>query len=104
MIDSYSEKGIIANQISLDEGHNLSITYDGLLHRAGADAIFAYYGYGTRWTNKNTVKMLKTDDGFRANITVPKTGTINMVFKDSANNWDNNMGKNYSFDVRTKPM
>lgn len=102
LIDDYLDNGIIGNQVTLDEGNNLSLTYDGLLYKSGADAVFAHYGYGTRWTNKNTVRMMRTDNGFRANVPVNKTGTINMVFKDSAENWDNNTGNNYSFEVKTK--
>lgn len=102
MKDTYSENGVLANKVSLDEGTNLAITYDGLLYRSGADTVFAHYGYGTKWTNLNTLKMMRTDSGFRANIPITKTGTVNIAFKDSANNWDNNSGVNYSFDVRTK--
>lgn len=102
LIDAYSENGIIGNQVMLDEGNNLSLTYDGLLYKSGADVVFAHYGYGARWTNKNMVKMMRTDNGFRANIPLSKSGTINMAFKDSAENWDNNNGQNYSFEVKTK--
>jgi len=101
-MDSYWKNGIKANQVSENEGNNLSITYDGLLYTSGADTIYAYYGYGTRWTNKSIVKMAKTDNGFYTQIPLSKSGTMNMVFKDSAENWDNNSGENYSFVIKVK--
>ena len=102
MLDSYSNQGIIANQIPMDESNNLTIKYEGLLFRSGADTVFAHCGYGTKWTTSKTIKMINTDDGFRVNIPVTRSGTINVAFKDSASNWDNNNGSNYSFSVKSK--
>ena len=102
MINTYSKNGIIANQVALDDGINLALTYDGILYASGADSVYTHFGYGSKWTNKNIIKMIRTEDGFRVNLPLVKTGTINMVFKDSAENWDNNSGTNYSFTIRSK--
>lgn len=102
MLNEYSKQGVSANQVVIDNVNTLSITYNGLLYNSGADAVYAHFGYGDNWSDKDTIKMIKTDGGFRASIPVTKTGVLNIAFKDSANNWDNNNGANYSFHVRTK--
>lgn len=102
MVNTYLQNGIAANTVSIDGTDILAVTYDGLLFKSGADYIYAHYGYGSKWTKQNTVKMIKTDSGFRANIPIQKTGPINIVFKDSAENWDNNNGSYYSFSLRSK--
>lgn len=102
MKDTYSENGIIANQDSSGKSESLSITYEGILVKSGADDVYAHYGYGSKWTNKGFVRMSKTHEGFTVNIPLGKTGPINIVFKDSADNWDNNNGSNYSFSIRSK--
>ncbi len=102
MKDAYLENGIFASQVKSDNTTNLSIEYKGLLFKSGADSVFAHFGYGAKWTTPSYVKMIKTENGFKANIPLHKGGTINLAFKDSADNWDNNSGSNYSFSVRVK--
>ncbi len=43
--------------------------------------------------------MTRTDKGFEVSIPVLKADKLNVCFKDCANNWDNNSGKNYIFDT-----
>jgi hypothetical protein len=43
--------------------------------------------------------MMRTGMGFETTVPVIKPDTLNVAFKDCANNWDNNSGMNYSFDV-----
>lgn len=99
---NYSEKGVVANHVSTTKNNNLSITYDGLLYKNGADTVFAHYGYGSKWTNKDTIAMKKTAKGFKVDIPLLKTGTVNIAFKDSSENWDNNEGSDYSFRLTAK--
>jgi len=40
--------------------------------------------------------MSKTKSGFTATIKIDKSAVLNVCFKDSMNNWDNNNGSNYS--------
>lgn len=96
MKNNYLKNGVYINPSS-EKAVNLS--YNGLLAKEGADSIYAVFGYGQEWKGTEIVKMNKTPNGFTADIPVSKTTDLNIVFKDSAQNWDNNGGKNYTFDV-----
>ncbi|MGE5329023.1 MAG: carbohydrate binding domain-containing protein [Deltaproteobacteria bacterium] len=101
-MNSYSEKGLTANHVANNDQDTLSLTYNGLLYNSGSDVVYVHYGYGTKWTKKETVQMKKTKTGFKIDIPLAKTGTINMAFKDSSENWDNNNGSDYSFSLRAR--
>lgn len=71
------------------------VVYDGLLQQNGATDIYARVGFGSKWSNLYDYKMHKTSAGFETMIPVPAGEKLNIAFKDCANNWDNNSGKNY---------
>jgi hypothetical protein len=80
------------------------ITYKGLLPESGATEVYAHVGYGRKWTNTHDYKMTKGDQGFEVLIPIPQhADSLNICFKDAANNWDNNSGSNYSFTVVGSP-
>jgi len=90
--------GVVASPYPVNTGENLSIIYNGLLAQSGADRVFLHVGYGptTAWTNPHDVEMMKTARGFETTIKVDRPDRINFCFKDSAANWDNNNGLNWS--------
>ena len=99
-----NNKDYISNGVTIQPavptvGENITILYDGLLAKSGASHIYARVGFGTNWDNETDYAMTKTDTGFEVTIPVLKADTLNLCFKDCANNWDNNSGMNYSFDV-----
>lgn len=76
------------------------ISYNGLLSQSGATEVYAHVGYGRRWENATDYKMTKTSHGFEALISIPQhADSLNVCFKDAANNWDNNTGTNYTFNI-----
>ncbi|SMC88240.1 carbohydrate-binding protein [Sporomusa malonica] len=78
------------------------ITYNGLLPKSGATEVYAHVGYGRMWENTQDYKMTKTAHGFDVLIPIPEhADSLNICFKDAANNWDNNAGTNYSFVIST---
>ena len=90
----YHANGVFIRPSSRSSCH---VTYTGLLKECGADAVYAHTGYGHQWKNAYDYKMEKTAQGFEAAIPIPsETDRLNLCFKDSANNWDNNSGRNYS--------
>ncbi|MGE5472721.1 MAG: carbohydrate binding domain-containing protein [Ignavibacteriales bacterium] len=99
-MNSYAENGLVADHVTKSDKETLSLTYNGLLYNSGSDVVYVHYGYGTKWTKKDTVQMKKTKTGFKVDIPLAKTGTINMAFKDNSENWDNNNGSDYSFTLR----
>ncbi len=84
------------------EGEKTTVKYKGLLYNSGADAVYMRLGYGSDWENQTNVKMSKTHEGFEAEIPLTSPEKLNLAFKDSADNWDNNSGMNYSFDVELR--
>lgn len=97
--NNYISNGIYISPAVPSVGDKVKIVYDGLLAKSGATDVFAHVGFGKNWDNVYDYRMERTDTGFEATIPVIKPDTLNVCFKDCANNWDNNSGKNYSFEV-----
>ena len=95
----YLTSGITISPAIPATGENVKIVYDGLLAKSGANHIYAHVGFGSKWDNCSYYKMNKTTTGFESTIPVASSDTMNLCFKDCANNWDNNTGRNYSFDL-----
>ena len=93
----YSNNGIIVDPTVVKNGDQLKIVYDGLLAKSGAEHIYVRIGEGSKFYNEQDVRMEKTGENrFQAECYVqPTSETVNFCFKDCANNWDNNNGKNY---------
>ncbi|WHH60296.1 carbohydrate-binding protein [Petroclostridium sp. X23] len=93
----YNQNGIFVNPVIVRNGDNLKITYDGLLAKSGAAHVILHIGEGENFFNVQDVRMEKIEqDKFEATVHVqPTKETVNFCFKDCANNWDNNYGKNY---------
>jgi len=92
----YTTNGLTINPSSFTSGDKIKLTYTGLLSQCGAEEIFAHIGWGETWDDVNDIKMSKTKSGFTATIKIDKSAVLNVCFKDSMNNWDNNNGSNYS--------
>lgn len=100
MYNMYYQNGVIVTPSVVAEGDTATITYKGLLYNSGADSVYLHAGYGDRWGKAVDVRMQRTNDGFEARLPVNSKDTLNISFKDSAANWDNNSGRNYSFEVQ----
>jgi len=81
-------------------GEKCRITYEGLLKKSGADQVYLHCGYGASWTNVQDLPMYNTATGCVCDVTLERDGLFNFCFKDSANNWDNNNGQNWSFMIK----
>jgi len=97
--ESYMNNGVYISPAIPSAGDSAKIVYDGLLSKSGAAHVYARIGYGSKWDNLHDYPMSRSNMGFEATIPVIKSDTLNVCFKDCANNWDNNSGRNYSFDV-----
>ena len=94
--DSYSESGVHLKEATT----TLKLVYEGILAKSGAQEIYTVIGYGDNraWDNVEEYSMNKTEgQAFELIFPVKKTADINLVFKDSMGNWDNNSGMNYTF-------
>ena len=102
MQNQYFNNGVIVNPSSLVEGDRAQIIYKGLLFSSGADSVYLRTGFGCEWNNVIDIKMSKTAEGFEATVPVTSRESLNLAFKDSASNWDNNYGSNYTFVIDRK--
>lgn len=97
--NGYLQNGISISPAVPTSGEKVKVQYDGILSKNGANDVYVHIGYGSDWLKSSFFKMNKSLTGFEASLPVDYGDTMNLCFKDSANNWDNNSGRNYSFDV-----
>jgi len=82
-------------------GDRVKIRYHGLLSECGADQVYLRTGYGSdQWENIYDHRMEKVGNEWEKEIRIEKEGQFNFCFKDSANNWDNNNGLNWSYTIK----
>ena len=92
-------KNIFFNTDKLIENNIVKITYTGKLFQNGSEEVFLHYGFGNNWDNLNEVKMEKSDIGFQVEIELLSSDTLNLCFRNSNNEWDNNDSANYIFPI-----
>ncbi len=92
----YQQNGVSLTRVSDDSA---TLKYDGLLAKSGADEVYTVVGFGSnnQWESVQTIRMNRFGDSFHADIPAVRGKNINLVFKDCADNWDNNSGMNYTF-------
>lgn len=98
--------GIFLDPVPITKGEELKIKYKGLLITSGAGKVYLHGGYGHEaWDKIFDVPMKKTrDGGWSATIQVEEPSSINFCFRDDAENWDNNQGRNWSYQVHEGDM
>ena len=92
-------KNIFFNTDKLVENSKVKISYTGKLFDESNDAVYIHYGYGLQWDNVSEVEMIKTELGYQAEIQLLSSDCLNLCFRNSNNEWDNNDGQNYSFPI-----
>ena len=93
-------KNIFFNTDKLIENSVVKISYTGKFFQDGSNTnLYIHYGFGLLWENINEIKMEKTDLGYQALIYLDGHDSLNFCFKNSNNEWDNNGGKNYIFEL-----
>lgn len=82
-------------------GEHINIVYEGLLFTSGAQEVYVRLGFGNHdnWHDMKEIKMLRTGRGWEQTLQVNDPSRINFCFKDNAENWDNNYGHNWSYEV-----
>lgn len=92
-------KDIFFNTDKLIENSTVKISYTGKLFQNNSGEVFVHYGFGNNWNNLNELKMEKSELGFQAEIELVSSDTLNLCFRNSNNEWDNNEGQNYIFPI-----
>lgn len=96
----YSANGIKTAPAFPAAGDMVEITYSGLLAASGAGEVYAHVGYNDGWENVHDRPMTKTAAGFTTALRPPPGAkSVSYCFRDPANNWDNNSGRNYRLDL-----
>ena len=102
MHDAQYPDGVVVDPVPITAGEEIVVYYNGLLSQSGADNVYLHCGYGdsTNWKAVQDMRMARTGWGFVKTLKAPEVGTrLNFCFHDSASNWDNNNGHNWSFEV-----
>ncbi|MDA8235491.1 MAG: carbohydrate-binding protein [Clostridia bacterium] len=91
--------GVRVAPVPINVQSDVTVVYDGLLAQSGANQVFLHCGFGNDWHNQEDISLFKTSRGWEYTFKVKDTHTLNFCFKDSANNWDNNNGRNWSYNI-----
>lgn len=87
---------------NLIQGSPVRITYSGYLFENGSESISMVYGFGSHWEHTNEVQMERTENGYTTEVNLLNYALFNFCFKNGNNEWDNNYGGNYVFEVTEK--
>lgn len=98
--NEYLANGVILTPNNPETYQNATIVYNGLLAQHGATELWAHVGFGDGWQGTQDFKMLRTISGFELTIPAANAESLNVVFHDQINNWDNNNGMNYNFNIQ----
>lgn len=92
-------KNIFFNTDKLVENSKVKISYTGKLFEENSKNVYLHYGYGINWDNLSDVEMTKSELGYQAEIELMSSDSLNLCFRNSNNEWDNNNGQNYTFKI-----
>ncbi len=101
MYEADYPQGVVVDPTPITAGEEITVLYYGLLAKSGADQVYLHAGYGNarEWRHVSDFKMSKTGWGWVKTLEIPDESRFNLCFKDSAGNWDNNNGINWSFEI-----
>ncbi|MFZ5642118.1 MAG: carbohydrate-binding protein [Bacillota bacterium] len=101
MYEADYPQGVVVDPTPITTGEEITVLYYGLLARSGAEQVYLHVGYGESrdWRNVSDMKMSRTGWGWVKTLEIPDDSRFNFCFKDNANNWDNNNGLNWSFEI-----
>ncbi len=93
--------GVVVDPTPITAGEEITVLYNGLLSQSGADQVYLHVGYGgaRQWQSVSDMRMSRTGWGWVKTLEMPDDSRFNFCFKDSANNWDNNNGVNWSYEI-----
>ncbi|MBQ9267263.1 MAG: hypothetical protein IJ217_03155 [Clostridia bacterium] len=83
-----------------EKKQSLQLKYTGCLD--GANSIYLHYGIGENWEDVSECKMRKLKTCYKTEVTIPAGAELKFCFRDTEGNWDNNYGKDYSYNTTTE--
>ena len=92
-------KNIFFNTDRLTAGNTVKISYTGKFFQDGSEDVSIHYSFGNDWDNYVEAKMEKTELGFQTEIELLDEGSFGFCLKNEKDEWDNNDGNNYVFEI-----
>ncbi len=92
-------KNIFFNTDKLTANSTIKISYTGKLFQNNSENVIIHYGFGNNWENLTENSMIKTDLGFQIELELLDSDTFNFCLKNEKDEWDNNDGNNYIFQI-----
>jgi len=92
-------KNIFFNTDRLTANSTVKISYTGKFFQDGSSNVFIKYGFGNEWENLVEAEMTKSELGFQIEVNLIDKDTFNFCVKNEKDEWDNNNGNNYVFNI-----
>ena len=92
-------KNIFFNTDRLTANSTVKISYTGKFFQDESKEVSIRYGFGEDWKNLVEADMIKTDLGFQKEVNLIDATTFNFCIKNEKDEWDNNDGNNYIFNI-----
>ena len=93
-------KNIFFNTDRLTANSTVKISYTGKFFQDESKEVSIRYGFGEDWKNLVEADMIKTDLGFQIEVNLIDATTFNFCIKNEKDEWDNNDGNNYIFNIK----
>lgn len=92
-------KNIFFNTDKLTPNNKIKISYTGKFFQEKSKKVFIRYGFGPNWDNLVEAEMEPSELGFQIELELIDSTTFNFCFKNEKDEWDNNGGDNYIFNI-----
>lgn len=92
-------KNIFFNTDRLTANTTVKISYTGKFFQDNSANVSIHYGFGNEWENLVDAEMTKTELGFQIEVDLLDKETFNFCLKNEKDEWDNNNGNNYTFNI-----
>lgn len=97
-------KNIFFNTDKLTPNNKVKISYTGKFFQDNSTNVYIHYGFGNGWEGLVDDEMVKTELGFQIEIDLLDSDTFNFCLKNEKDEWDNNDGNNYIFQIEHPEM
>lgn len=92
-------KNIFFNTDRLTPNTVVKISYTGKFFQDDSQEVTIHYGFGENWEETTDELMTKTELGYQIEIELQDEPTFNFCIKNEKDEWDNNNGQNYVFNI-----
>lgn len=92
-------KNIFFNTDKLTPHNKVKISYTGKFFQDASTNVYIHYGFGNEWEGLVDAEMVKTELGFQIEVDLIDSDTFNFCIKNEKDEWDNNGGDNYIFQI-----